>query len=649
MNSNLRKQLHKPRVHWFLKWFTWTVLTAIVIGMVSPVFAMPVKDVMGPSDPTELASFINGYLSAKMTEHHVAGAVVSVVKDGQIMFANGYGYANVAQQIPVDPETTLFRIASVSKVFTWTAVMQLVEQGKLDLNADVNTYLDFAIPGTFPEPITLNHLMAHTAGFEDRMAEQLADDVENVVPSAAWLQMHIPARVRPPGKFSAYSNYGVALAGYMVERVSGMKYEDYIEQNILIPLKMTHSTAHQPIPGALASNLSEGYIFEDGQYRPEDFEAFNVAPAGVISASGTDMAHFMIAHLQNGTYDGATILQPATAKWMHTRHFAYDPRINGWAHGFMAINANGEIGIAHAGDTLLFHSMMVLFPEHDLGFFISTNSANGSEIAIQFALAFIEHYFPQDLPALPPPSADFAKQAEHFTGNYRMNRMSYTTAQKILMLFTTLDIRADSGGLIIGTPFGEQYFVQVEPLVFRQSDDDTLLIFREDSQGQVSHAFYGLMPDVALEKNQWYETPSFNLALLMICLILFLTVLIGLPIQFYIRRTYTAHQPASKLGAFARAWSTFVAIAGILIPILVFAFLQDFKSLLIGNESGWAVIQTISFLFVILGLGMIVFTLMAWTKRLWSLAGRIQYTLVTLGSMGYIWFLYFWNFLGKGF
>ena len=484
-----------------------------VIFAVSPALAMPGEESIKPIDPAELESFIDDYLAEQMTAHQVAGIAVSVVQNGQVILAKGYGYADVENQIPVNPETTVFRIGSISKLFTWTAVMQLAEQGKLDLNADINTYLDFTIPNTFSAPITLNHLMAHTPGFEDRNFSQMSASTGEITPTGEWLKTHIPVRVRPPGEYSSYSNYGATLAGYIVERVSGLPYDDYIEQNILIPLNMTRSTSRQPVPTAFAADLSNGYEFIDEQYQVQPFETVNVVPAGGLSSTASDMSHFMIAHLQDGVYEESEILQAETAWQMHTQHFAHDPRLPGWAHGFMEINANGNNAISHSGDTVFFHSFMMLLPEQELGFFITTNSAGGAELTIPFVAAVIEHYFPQTVPPITVPT-DFAQRADRFTGSYRASRMSYTTPEKLVALLTAVDIRADENGLIFNSDSGEQHFVEVEPLVFRQVDDEAMLIFREDEHGNIILAFYSLFPHMALEKNLWYETPLFNLSVL---------------------------------------------------------------------------------------------------------------------------------------
>src|SRR5215212_4075043 len=221
----------------------------------------------GPTDRAEMEAFMDKELGKEMKKRQIAGAAVSVVKDGKLFFAKGYGDADLEKSIPVDPERTNFRIGSTAKLFTWTAVMQLAEQGKLDLNEDINTYLDFRIPDTYPQPITLKHLMTHTAGFEDRYYERLAKDPNDLLPPREWLISHMPARVRPPGDIAAYSSYGTSLAGYIVARVSGEPYDQYIQEHILNPLGMVHTTARSSMPPDIRAHTSVGYIYEDGVFQ----------------------------------------------------------------------------------------------------------------------------------------------------------------------------------------------------------------------------------------------------------------------------------------------------------------------------------------------------------------------------------------------
>src|SRR5215217_5843837 len=264
---------------------------------------------LGPTDRAELEAFLDKELAREMKKHHIAGAAVSVVKDGELFFAKGYGYADLQNKIPVDPERTNFRIGSTAKLFTWTAVMQLVEEGKLDLDTDINDYLDFRIPDTYPQPITLKDLMTYTPGFEDRYYERLAKDPNDLLPPREWLISHMPARVSPPGEVAAYSSYGTALAGYIVARVSGKPYDQYIQEHILNPLGMAHTTAHSPTPQDIRAHASKGYTYKDGAFKvfPDysDMGQPAMAPAGGMQSSATDMARFMIAQLRDGRHGDA--------------------------------------------------------------------------------------------------------------------------------------------------------------------------------------------------------------------------------------------------------------------------------------------------------------------------------------------------------
>src|SRR6185437_12166709 len=264
-------------------------------------------------------AWLDGYLPYALKTGDIAGAVVAIVKDGEVLTERGYGYADVAAKKPVDPKLTLFRPGSVSKLFTWTAVMQLVEAGKIDLDADVNQYLDFKIPETFGKPLTMRDLMTMTPGFEDTLHDEFLSSPKQLFPIGQYVKQNLPVQIFPPGKIVAYSNYGATLAGYIVERMSGEPFDQYVENHIFKPLGMDHSTFAQPLPAALAPDVSVGYHSASNK-STIPFESIEVGPAGSMTTSGTDMAHFMIAQLGDGQYDGASILSPATIALMHTPH-----------------------------------------------------------------------------------------------------------------------------------------------------------------------------------------------------------------------------------------------------------------------------------------------------------------------------------------
>ncbi|MGH9675828.1 MAG: serine hydrolase domain-containing protein, partial [Candidatus Acidiferrum sp.] len=252
----------------------------------------------GPKDRAELEAFLDGVLGTMLKHEHIAGATIAVVVDNKPFFSKGYGYADFTERKPVAPAATMFRIASISKLFTWTAVMQLAEQGKLDLDADVNTYLtQFKIPTRrYPQPITLKHLMSHTPGFEDHVLGLFAKTPDKLLPLGQILAKELPARVRPPNELSSYSNHGTAIAGYIVAQVSGMSWEDYVEKNILKPLEMSNTLVRQPKPEDLPAAISKGYKWEGGKYKEKGFEYVPISPAGCMSAAAVDMTHFMISH-----------------------------------------------------------------------------------------------------------------------------------------------------------------------------------------------------------------------------------------------------------------------------------------------------------------------------------------------------------------
>ena len=236
----------------------------IITGFVQPALAL--RSATGPTDRAELEAFMDGIVEAQLEAYNIAGAVVAVVKDGALFFAKGYGYADLKARKRVEADKTLFRIASISKLFVWTAVMQLVEQGKLDLNTDINTYLThFKIPDTYDEPITLTHLMTHTAGFEEYVIGLFAKDSNRLLPLGDILAQELPARVRPPGEAASYSNHGTALAAYIVEKVSGKAWNDYVEENILRPLGMNRTTFRQPVPEDSISKCFKGLYLQRGR------------------------------------------------------------------------------------------------------------------------------------------------------------------------------------------------------------------------------------------------------------------------------------------------------------------------------------------------------------------------------------------------
>ncbi|MGH9640913.1 MAG: serine hydrolase domain-containing protein, partial [Terriglobales bacterium] len=379
----------------------------------------------------DVEAFLDGVMPLQLAREDVAGAVVLVVKDGKVLFAKGYGYSDVKKRTPVSPNGTLFRPGSVSKLFTWTAVMQLVEQHKIDLNRDVNDYLDYKIPPKFGKPITMKDIMTHTPGYEEAVEDLFVAKASDLTPLGDYLKAHQPERIYPPFVTPAYSNYGASMAGYIVQRVSGQPFDDYVEQHIFAPLGMSHSTFRQPLPEALKPMMSSGYSVASKPDKP--FELVQPWPAGSGSMTAVDMGHFMIAHLQDGRYESSQIMSPETAHLMHARTFENLPTMNAMALGFYEESRNGHRIIGHAGDTECFHSDLHLVLDAGVGFFVSYNSAGKGEISPRTALwhAFLDRYFPYQPPA-EQPVANATEDARIVSGRYIVSRRPETTILKVL-------------------------------------------------------------------------------------------------------------------------------------------------------------------------------------------------------------------------
>lgn len=596
----------------------------------------------------ELGAFFDGLMPAQMNAFHLPGGVVSVVQDGKLVFARGYGYADVEERRPVEADRTLFRLASVSKLFVWTSVMQLVEQGKLDLDADVNAYLeDFKIPPTYSEPVTVIDLMNHTAGFEERALGTSARDAQDIGPLGEYLAEHMPARVRPPDKLTAYSNYGAALAGYIVSQVSGMPFDQYVAAHILRPLKMEHSTFQQPLPPDLAPDLAIGYAYVNGAYQAQGREWAQLVPAAGLSGTATDMANFMIAHLQDGRLENTRILQERTAMAMQQRSFTNDARVNGLAHGFSEGTINGQHMLWHGGDILNFHSALVLLPEHNTGFFVSFNGADGLAAVLNTLRAVMDHYYPGPQPA-PETPADLDDISASYEGTYFPARAEYTTAGKLVRLIQSIQVvREGQHGLTVSLGFPSQatwHYVEIGPGVFRSTDVPSSIfgdvVFRDDGRGGAGYLFQQNNPTTAYTKAPWYAEPAFNLGLLSIIGLLLVSATLWTPLELWIGRR--RGEPAPLPSRLASAWEGLLGLSGLLF-LIGFAVIFSNPQVVFGLSIWAQALFLLPLLIAFLALGMIGFMILAWARRWWLLPGRLHYTLVTLAALVFVWWLAYWN------
>lgn len=596
----------------------------------------------------DVGAFLDGFVPMQLARENIAGAVVLVVKDGQILFAKGYGYSDVEKKTPVFVDNTLFRPGSVSKLFTWTAVMQLVEQGKLDLDRDVNAYLDFKIPATFGKPITLRNLLTHTPGFEEQIKDIISNEGAPMTALREHLIRHMPEQIFPPGVVPAYSNYGAALAGYIVERVSQKSFNDYINDNIFQPLGMTHSTFLQPLPPELKPLMSRGYT--TGTEKPKPFEQIGVAPAGALSATAADLSRFMIAHLQDGSLGSAHILRPEIARLMHSRQFALSDALNGMCLGFYEESRNGRRIIGHGGDTLYFHSDLHLVLDAGVGFFVSYNSAGKGEISPRTALwdHFLDRYFPYTPPEISRPPTAVA-DARSVAGNYLASRRSESSFFRPSSMFSQLNVSAKSNGdiQIEGSKDfrGElKSWQEIGPMVFRDINGQDLVAFRRDERGrwQLLLSF----PAILFQHAMFLQSKRFNLPLIAACLIIMALNILLWPVTGLIRRHYHVRLELGDAERRARTWMRLVCLLDLIFAVgMFFVFttkLENFNDKLDLRINSLQVVGVLGALGAVL---VLVACFRLWKDRAYWFWARVWALLVLLACLGFSWFVLYWNML----
>jgi CubicO group peptidase (beta-lactamase class C family) len=522
-------------------------------------------------------AWLDGYVPYALAQADIAGAVVVIVKDGRVLTQRGFGYADLAARRRVDPETTLFRPGSTSKLFTWTAVMQLVEKGKIDLDADVNGYLDFKIPPYEGKPITMRNIMTHTPGFEEALKHLIVLE-GSVPPLGETLKNRLPRRVFAPGTTPAYSNYATGVAGYIVERVSGLPFDEYIERNIFEPLGMTHATFRQPLPAQLAPFMAKGYRVASAE--PEPFEVVTVPPAGASAVSGGDMAKFMIAHLNQGS----GLMKPETATLMHTPGNTTVPGTNRMALGFYEQRLNGLEAIAHGGDTLDFHSYLWLLPGQNVGLFISMNSASKGRATYDIRLAlfqqFGDRYFPMaSANARPEEQATAREHAKLLVGSYTSSRGGFSTFLDAgnFLGQTKVGIDKTGGPLIPSLPNlggAARHWIETAPFVWRDADGQERISAKVENGRIVRWAVDEDSPFTVFERAPWYRDASWLFPLFVCSVAIVLLTALSWPIGAISRRrcrvviALEGEDLTSYRWVRGLAWLTVAALGGWLLVLV---------------------------------------------------------------------------------
>lgn len=549
------------------------VLTGCASGGAAPRVPAPqaAPAASGALETADVDAWLDGLVPAALERSGMAGAAVAVVHDGEVLTERGFGLATLAEgDAPakeVDPQQTLFRAGSVSKLFTATAVMQLVEKGELDLDADVNDYLDFELPTRFERAVTLRHLLTHTAGFEERIKNLIqAEDSAQTLRDSVVIDP--PVQVFEPGTTPAYSNYSNALAGYIVELTSGESFEDYVQKHILEVAGMDSSSFAQPLPDALAKRLAGGYTDDTAPAGP--FEFVGGAPAGALSAPVSDMSTFMLAQLGELPAERA-ILKPETLERMHEPAldadqlgvFAEGPRM---AIGFFDESRNGEKIIGHGGDTQFFHTHLQLYPESRTGIYVALNSngrgpADTLELRDAIMQGFADRYFPGS-PETAGTTDTAQEHAAIAAGTYGTSRLPFSTFMSTLNALQQTTMTPQPDGTLLVTPgplaVHPAVYEEIAPWVWREVGGQRVMTMRVVDGAVDAVAFESAFTMLRLSADR--STNAVVLGLLASTLVLLTSIAVW--VVAAVRRRRTGSAKPSLVTRLTR-WGSLAGVAAV--------------------------------------------------------------------------------------
>lgn len=596
----------------------------------------------------DLEAFFDGIIPLQLERSDVAGATVLVMRGSETLLQKGYGFSDLKTKQAVDPESTIFRLASISKLFTWTAAMQLVEQGKLDLDADVDRYLDFPIGGA--HPLTLRNLMTHTTGFEETARDIIVTDPKRYLPLRDYLVQNQPHRLFAAGTVPEYSNYAVGLGSYIVQRVSGERFEDYVAAHIFAPLGMKHSTFFQPPPPALQDLPSQGYP-SSTRDPAIGFEIFSPAGAGGISSSAADMGRFGQMLLNGGELDGQRILKQDSLAQMWKTQFRANDQLPPIGLGFYQVWRNELKWIGHQGDLVAFHSLFFIEPQQKLILFISYNSVgSSSKTRAELLNAFSDRYFPseqhQSFVAASPNSL------RDIEGTYQATRRADSTILKLFALAGQAHAKVDKDGVLHvdkskdlrGHPFG---WKPIGPDLWQQVDDQGKLFAIRSPDGRIDR-LAGSFAAAQLQRVPWYERDRLVYLALGICFLVAISVLFNVLLRLTRRYILRSSQPAAPSDRVALGALPKTAIIYWLLLLTTLAVLfSRFDDNSLPPNSAWDKYFLIGDVLFVIAIVMSVFVALIaariWRRPASSRISQVKFTLVAFACVFFSWFAIHWH------
>lgn len=601
----------------------------------------------------DLSAYVDGIIEGAMERDGIAGVTVAIVDRNGPLLLRGYGIAGQSPERMVDPRKTLFRIASISKTFTYLLGLKLIDAGRLDLDAPVNNYLppDLRLPDDGFAPVLVRHLFTHGAGFEDSaMGHLFVDRAGDVLSIHDYLLRHRPARVREPGIHAVYSNYSVVLLGALIAEVEGKDFDTLVERDLFGPMGMLHTTFREPLTKDDLRNVSsdlkglwsEGFDRTGGRFKPQAFEHIaQIGPAGGASSTAEDMSRYMRMLLNGGTLDGVEVLTPsAHARLMAGPLFRNAPSAGGFSYGFFDLNIGKMRAIGHGGTTSWFHSGMVVAPEPGLGVFVSTNTGTGHVLAQLLPFKVFERYAP-DSRGGPEPSIPKGFDAKPYAGTYASERGNFTTAEKIFMTATLSVAAAEDNSIVVTSGDQSRRYIPLGNRVFREAEGTLSLAFFEDGKGRIT-GFASRMGDNVYDRVGPLQDAKTLLALMGVLLVTALFVLNGAWLR---RRRVVNQQVAARLSArwlyvTAKGWLVYLIVVAVYVGMtfndLTAAFYRYPEPLF--KAALWIALPV-----MILSAGGVALLWPAWRARDWGFWRKMRHTsAVALFAFG-AWLLWSWN------
>ncbi|NGM71003.1 beta-lactamase family protein [Natronolimnobius sp. AArcel1] len=622
---------------------------ATAVGVTAAASRVPASVQATPDEPPDpvgddLESFVDDAIDSALQAHNVSGAVVSVVHDGAVALERGYGETSFDGRA-VTPDETPVHTGSVSKAATYTAAMRLIDDDAIDPDADVNQYLEsVSVPETFDEPITLSHLATHTAGFEPRMRNDTVENPDDRQPLAESVGTHQPSRLRPPGEVMGYTNYAPALTGQVIADVADIRFADYVDDAIFDPLGMDRTT-FDVIPSHVDDETREG-IRRDLQFHS------NVEPASGMWSTGSDMAQFLLAHLEGGATDTGRMLSEDAATTMHKQSFAPHEELERMAFGLFVRTRDDIRLLYHGGGGMGYHSQFLFIPELDLGLFVSFQGAAPELAVSEFEDEFLERYVPTTDTELTPDGQPH--RADELEGSYRaFMTHELTTYEKTLFSGTSpgVDIWIDDDGTLVVDGSNQSRWVELEPLVFRRVDGQATIVFHE-TDGEITD-FTSDSTVWTYTRISWYDDLYTQVGLGLGSALVVLSGVLGWPLAAAVRRVRGEGASPTDSSTPHRARLIAGGAGALLVGVVIALFALEIVlsvlgrgSLMTAPPSGLSLAFTVPMLAAIATVVAAGYAVQAWRESYWGVAGRIHYTAVVLALAVLCWVFRYWNLMG---